>query len=59
MTFRSTHFKVNSHFKVQDILACFKAKIKMPDNDAKSQMKMQGFDLKVVKDSACTDELHR
>jgi len=46
-------------FKVQDILAHFKAKIRMPDNDAKSQMMMQGFDLKVVKESACTIKLHR
>ena len=29
----------------------------MPDNDAKSQTMMQGFDLKVVKGSACTDGL--
>ena len=26
----------------------------MPDNEAKSQMKMTGSDLKVVKESACT-----
>ena len=31
----------------------------MPDNEAKSQMKMTGSDLKVIKKSACTDELHR
>ena len=31
----------------------------MPDNDAKSQTMMQGFDLKVIKGSACTVELHR
>ena len=30
----------------------------MPDNDAKSQTMMQGFDLKVIKESACTVELH-
>ena len=31
----------------------------MPDNDAKSQTMMQGFDLKVVKKSACTNKLHK
>jgi len=50
---------VNSHSKIQDILACFKAKIRMPDNEAKSQMKMTGSDLKVIKKSACTNKLHR
>ena len=45
---------MSSHFKVQDVLACFKVKIRAPDNDAKSQTMMQGFDLKVIKESACT-----
>ena len=50
---------MNSHLKVQDILAHFKVKIRMPDKEAKSQMKMIGSDLKVIKKGACTIELHR
>ena len=45
---------MNSHSKIQDILAHFKAKIRVPDNETKSQMKMSGSDLKVIKESACT-----